>query len=86
MPTISSFYGVLIRMYWDDHAPPHFHASYGEDEALFDIATLATQRGALPRRATALVLEWAALHRGELMEDWQRCQTRQELLKIAPLD
>ncbi len=73
-------------MYWADHTPPHFHAAYGNAEALFDIATLATLRGALPRRATAMVLEWAALHRAGRMEDWQRCQQRQELRKIAPLD
>jgi len=86
MPTISSFYGVLIRMFWADHAPPHFHAVYGDDEALVDIETLRVIRGNLPRRALALVLEWAFMHRDELREDWQRCTARQELLKIAPLD
>ena len=59
MPTISAFYGVLIQMFWSDHAPPHFHALYAEFEALIDIRTLEVIRGKLPRRALVLVLEWA---------------------------
>ncbi len=85
MPTISEFYGLIIRMYWNDHAPPHFHARYGEFEAHFAIGSLEIIRGALPRRAHALVLEWAALHRAELMEDWQLCESRQMPKKIEPL-
>jgi len=69
MPTISAFYGILIQMFWQDHAPPHFHALYGEFEALIDIRTLEVMRGSLPRRALALVREWATLHHNELMED-----------------
>lgn len=86
MPTISAFYGVLIQMFWNDHAPPHFHALYGEFEALIDIQTLEIMEGRLPRRALALVLEWAALHRHELMEDWNLCESRQTPRKIAPLE
>ncbi len=56
MPTISEFFGILIRMYWDDHPPPHFHALYGEHEAQYNIATLDTINGSLPRRAHALVV------------------------------
>ncbi len=59
MPTISAFYVVLIQMFWRDHAPPHFHALYAEYEALVDIRTLEVIEGELPRRALALVLEWA---------------------------
>ena len=70
MPTISEFFGILIRMYWDDHPPPHFHAIYGEHEAQYNIATLDIINGALPRRAHALVVEWASLHRDELMKNW----------------
>ena len=58
MPTISVFYGILIQMFWRDHAPPHFHALYAEDEALIDISTLEMIQGSLPKRALALVLEW----------------------------
>jgi hypothetical protein len=57
MPTISIFYGIVIQMFWADHAPPHFHALYAEHEALVDIRTLDVIRGSLPRRALALVLE-----------------------------
>ena len=69
MPTISTFYGILIQMFWKDHAPPHFHALYAEDEALIDIRTLDVIEGQLTRRALALVLEWAQEHRAELLED-----------------
>jgi hypothetical protein len=86
MPTISTFYGILVQMFWDDHAPPHFHALYGEHEALVDIRTLEVMRGGLPRRALALVLEWAALHRDELMEDWSLCERMQHPRRIAPLE
>ena len=66
--------------------PPHFHALYAEHEALIDIRTLDVIRGRLPRRALALVLEWAAQHRDELMEDWKLCESLQQPKKIAPLD
>jgi hypothetical protein len=68
MPTISVFYGIVIQMFWRDHPQPHFHALYGEHEALINILDLRVMRGSLPRRAMALVLEWAAEHRDELME------------------
>lgn len=85
MPTISLFYGIAIQMFWQDHAPPHFHALYGEDEVLIDIRTLEVLQGRLPKRALVLVLEWAAEHRAELMEDWNPCATNQHPKKIAPL-
>ena len=86
MPTISMFYGILIRMYWNDHAPPHFHVEYGEYRAQYLIETLVLSRGQLPRRAHALVLEWAAMHRNELMEDWELCEHKQQPKMISPLD
>lgn len=73
-------------MYFSDHEPAHFHAQYGEFEALVEIETLAMLRGELPRRATALVLEWAALHRQELKSDWERARLGTPLQPIAPLD
>lgn len=85
MPTLSVFYGIIIQMFWNDHAPPHFHALYGESEVLIDIRTLEVLEGGLPRRALALVLEWAQDHRGELMEDWELCARKQHPKKIAPL-
>ncbi len=86
MPTISQFFGIIIQMFWREHAPPHFHALYGEHEALIDIRTLEVMQGSLPRRALALVLEWAVGHRGELMENWKLCQARQPPKKIEPLE
>jgi len=73
-------------MFWLDHAPPHFHALYGEFEALIDIRTLEIRGGRLPQRALALVLEWATLHRNELLEDWELCESKQMLRKIEPLE
>src|ERR1051326_3915199 len=63
--------GILIRMFFNDHPPPHFHARYGEFEATIDISTLDVLEGQLPRRALNLVQEWAMIHRGELLEDGQ---------------
>jgi hypothetical protein len=79
MPTLSTFYGILIQMFWLDHGPPHFHAP------LIDIRTLEVIQGSMPRRALALVLEWAQEHRNELMEDWELCSHRQSPKKIEPL-
>ena len=85
MPTISRFYGILIQMYFADHAPPHFHARYAEFEALIDIRTLEILQGQLPGRALALVLEWAQRYRKELMEDWELCAQNQMPKTISPL-
>ncbi len=85
MPTISRFYGILIHMYFGDHAPPHFHALYAEFEALIEIRTFEVIRGELPSRAMALVLEWAQQHRDELMRDWELCAQNQTPANIRPL-
>ena len=86
MPEVTRFFGIVVRMYFRDHSPAHFHAEYGEYEALVEIETLAILRGELPRRALALVLEWAALHRQELRADWERARGGIPLKPIAPLD
>lgn len=85
MPTISVFYGIVIQMFWREHGPPHFHALYAEHEALIDLVGLCVIRGSLPRRALALVLEWADEHRDELMEDWKLCSQMQPPKAIEPL-
>lgn len=72
-------------MFWSDHAPPHFHALYADYEAQIDIRTLEVIEGDLPRRALALVLEWAFEHRSDLMEDWNLCARTQTPKKIPPL-
>jgi len=86
MPELSRFFGIIIRMYFSDHEPAHFHAVYGEHEALIEINTLLVLRGSLPRRALALVLEWAAQHRDELHSDWLRACAGEVLTPIEPLD
>ena len=73
-------------MYWDDHPPPHFNAIYAEHEAQYNIATLDVIHGSLPRRAHALVVEWASLHKDELMKNWERCQVPAPAVYIEPLE
>ncbi len=85
MPTISMFYGIIIRMFFAEHAPPHFHAQYGEFKASITIGTLEVLDGHLPRRALELTLDWAELHRDELLQDWTLCQQHQQPQKIDPL-
>lgn len=86
MPRISSFFGVVVFMFYNDHQPPHFHAEYGEFEAVYIIETLDILRGQLPRRAHAMVIEWALLHRLELRADWHRAREGRLLEPIEPLD
>ena len=74
MPEISRFLGIVIRCFFDDHNPPHFHAEYGGDLALIDIRTLAVFSGRLPPRVTGLVIEWATLHQQELLADLDRAR------------
>lgn len=85
MPELCRFYGIIIRMYFLDHNPPHFHAEYQGHEAEFDIRTLELLVGKLPNRAHALVLEWAAQHRQELLANWERAVNRETIAPIAPL-
>ena len=85
MPTISIFYGIIVRMFFDEHAPPHFHAQYGEFKASINIKTLELMDGKLPRRALELLLDWAELHQEELLEDWYLCQKQLPPRKIKPL-
>jgi hypothetical protein len=86
MPEISRFYGIIIRMFFDDHNPPHFHAFYGEYEVLIDINTFAVFAGHLSPRALGLVIEWATLHQDELIDNWDKAQGQQPLSKIEPLN
>ncbi len=86
MPEISRFFGIVIRMYFFDHEPPHFHAFYGGAEAQLRIAPVGVLRGDLPPRALALVVEWASLHEQELVENWRRLQTDESPERIAPLE
>ena len=85
MPELSRFFGIIIRMQFGDHLPPHFHAVYGEFEAQVAIADPRVHAGMLPPRALGLVMEWAAIHRDELRADWELAVARQELYPIEPL-
>ena len=86
MPEISRFFGIVVYMYYKEHAPPHFHAKYAGERAAFAISDLRIVEGILPRRAISLVLEWAFEHREELVENWLRAERRLNLLKINPLE
>lgn len=85
MPEISRFYGMIIKMHFDDHLPPHFHAEYGEHEALIHIHTLAVIAGKLPPKALGLIVEWASQHQEELQILWNRAKNMEALHKISPL-
>ncbi len=86
MPEICRFFGIVIKMFFDDHNPPHFHAEYSGDVALIDIGNLSVFSGRLPPRVMGLVIEWATIHQQELFADWERARAQQELQKIAPLE
>lgn len=86
MPRLSQFYGIAIYMYYRDHAPPHFHAIYGDDEALIEIATGSVMAGQLPRRAKAMVEDWLTVHRDEVQGNWDLAAASQPLNPIPPLD
>jgi hypothetical protein len=86
MPEISRFFGIVVQMYYADHDPPHFHVRYAGQRALIAIETLAVLRGSLSPRVLALVIEWSALHRAELMEDWTLAREEAQLNPIAPLE
>jgi len=85
MPEISRFLGIVIAMYFKEHAPPHFHAKYGAQRASFSIQELRLLEGNLPPRVVSFVFEWAFQHREELLENWRRAERREDLKKIEPL-
>ena len=74
MPRISSFYGITVAMYFNDHAPPHFHVTHAGSEASIGLDDLRIMEGELSARASRLVRQWARLHTGELMMNWARAR------------
>lgn len=84
MPVLSRFYGIIIRMYFQqaEHNPPHIHALYGEDMAAIDIQTGKVLEGHLPPKALAMVREWATIHKADLLHMWQT----QEFKYLSPLE
>ena len=85
MPTISMFYGILIRMYNNgEHNPPHFHAYYQDKEASFDLDG-NLREGEMPMRQRKLIAAWAEIHREELAANWTLAINEEPLYKIEPL-
>ena len=85
MPEISRFFGIVIAMFYNDHAPPHFHVQYGSERALIGIESLILLEGRLSPRALGLVMEWASTHQAELLEDWNLARGQAPLKPIEPL-
>ncbi|WP_227762492.1 DUF4160 domain-containing protein [Zhaonella formicivorans] len=87
MPTISMFYGIIIRMFCapEKHNPPHFHAYYGEYKAIIDINTCELKEGNLPKKQLKLVLAWAELRQEELLANWTLVMNSELPFKIEPL-
>ncbi|MBI4847577.1 MAG: DUF4160 domain-containing protein [Nitrospirae bacterium] len=84
MPTISSFFGIIIYMYWRDHNPPHFHAKYGDEEVTVEIET-GKISGNIPGRALSIIQEWREFHKEELLNDWKLAEGNKPLMRIKPL-
>ena len=85
MPQISYFLGVIIRMFYRDHNPPHFHAVYADFEGIIDIEKNEIIGGELPPRVLGIVTEWSAIHKAELMDNGERARQQESLKEIAPL-
>lgn len=85
MPEISSFYGIRITMYYDDHNPPHFHVEYNGHRALIDIKKACIIKGELPSQQLKLVFAWCIIHQDELLQNWKLAQNGSFLNHISPL-
>ena len=85
MPEVSRFYGIIIAMFYGDHNPPHFHARYGKHKVAIRIQDFRVLEGYVPPRALGLVIEWAAMHQEELMNNWELMLRNQPPQKIEPL-
>jgi hypothetical protein len=86
MPAISRFFGIIIRMFYDEHNPPHFHADYQGNKAVFDFNGNILKGDIKSKTARKLIREWVDLHADELMEDWGLARNDKEIKKISPLD
>jgi Domain of unknown function (DUF4160) len=86
MPEISRFFGIIIRMFFDEHNPPHIHVEHQGNNAVFDLRGNITHGNLKSRTAVKLVREWIDLHVTELLENWDLAQAGKEIKKIDPLD
>jgi hypothetical protein len=85
MPIVSSFFGIVIRMYYDEHNPPHLHAEYQESKALLDFRGNIIKGDLLSRTALRLMRDWIDQHVDELYENWDLARAGKDIKKIAPL-
>ncbi len=87
MPTISMFFGIIIRMYCSprEHNPPHIHVYYQDNKAVVDIKKCEVIEGSLPRKQSKLVVAWAEIHQDELLADWDLASKGESPYKIDPL-
>ena len=85
MPEISRFFGISIHFFYDDHNPPHFHAYYGNQKAVFEIHTLRLIEGKILKRIALLVVQWAFLHREELLICWEQAKNGKVPNKVKPM-
>ncbi|MDR2231743.1 MAG: DUF4160 domain-containing protein [Tannerella sp.] len=85
MPYISTFFGLLIQMYFDEHNPPHIHVRFQNDKAIFNIQNGDMTHGNLSNRNRRLVQAWIELHRDELILNWELCRNDEQPFKIEPL-
>lgn len=85
MPELSRFYGIVVKLFHNDHHPPHFHAEYGPDRMVVRIDTLGVIAGKLPPRAMGLVMEWASQHEADLRNAWDQARNMEPLDRIDPL-
>lgn len=85
MPTISMFYGIIIKMYYDDHNPPHFHAFFGEYKAIFNFEGELID-GNMPNSKTKLISAWALIHKEDLIANWKLAKDNERLYDINPLN
>jgi hypothetical protein len=85
MPIISSFFGIIIYMFWREHAPAHFHAKYGDDEIIVEIET-GKVTGTMTKRAIKMIQEWRELYKVELLRDWKLAEQKKALFPIKPLE
>ncbi len=86
MPIISMFFGIVIRMFYNDHEPPHFHAEYQGQRGKFDLDGEMVVGTVYSRTALHLIKEWASLHRPEIQANWEHMKAGRPLERIAPLE
>lgn len=85
MPVISSFYGIKVTMYYDEHNPPHFHATYNNEKASIEIEKARVMVGSMPSRQLKIILAWCVIHQKELLENWELAREGKVLKSISPL-